>query len=288
MKNISDTQKAESVVALAFQYDEIGELVKPHLLVNEEEEVEISPLSPEEEEQRAEFEKDIHDGLEAFGAVGYSLHQIKTLNLFRSTHRSFEKYCKDKWGISRVHANRKIEAYRTQELLKSEPKGSVSIPEKETHARVLAECTPEEKVKVAREVKEKVGDGKPTGKHWKETKEAVVPSKTSKKASAVNKLEAKEIKGPVESSNVVPISAAPAASDKASLISPAEFHQGVKLTLLTTLSEMATKLYNIGWDSTRKEEREKLVLGLHKGLPFYAEWEQECLVSGNPTKKEAA
>ena len=53
----------------------------------------------------------------------------------------------------------------------------------------------------------------------------------------------------------------------------------IHLPTLQELSETATTLKYIGWDSKRQAEREKLLLQLTKWLLLYAEWEQAVLAS---------
>lgn len=54
--------------------------------------------------------KIVEDGLGKFIEVGSALLQINERKLYRETHQSFEAFVSEKWGISRAHAYRMIEA----------------------------------------------------------------------------------------------------------------------------------------------------------------------------------
>ena len=41
---------------------------------------------------------------------GNALLEIRDSRLYRQTHATFEDYCGEKWGMSRIHAHRMIEA----------------------------------------------------------------------------------------------------------------------------------------------------------------------------------
>ncbi|MEI9960471.1 MAG: hypothetical protein WDM76_04855 [Limisphaerales bacterium] len=107
----------------------------------------LSKLSKPEAELLHKCEAEIDEGLDRFITVGYRLHTIKSRVLYRATHNSFEKYCKEKWGFTAVHAKRLINANETNELLKSEPIGSVVMPQSEAAVRAMTGLTKEEKGK---------------------------------------------------------------------------------------------------------------------------------------------
>jgi len=49
-------------------------------------------------------------GLATFVEVGQALMKIRDARLYRETHETFESYCRERWGWSRRHANRTIQA----------------------------------------------------------------------------------------------------------------------------------------------------------------------------------
>ena len=274
------------ILQFGLYYNETDDLTKTYLVAdNDDEEVEPSPLNPKEKALLAKYEKDIDEELEGFVLVGQRLSQIKAQKLFRGSHRSFHQYCQDRFGFGRSYAKRVIEASKCVENLKSVPIGTVSIPGNESQARPLINLSPKDQVKVAKQTKENIGNREPTTRDFEKAKAQVMPGKTAKKTSKAKaeatKDEAQEL------SKVIPLPSNPAPSPAiGSFVVPADFHKGIDLPTLKELSETATTLKYIGWDSKRQAEREKLLLTLTAWLPLYAEWEQAVL--GSVKQQEAA
>lgn len=66
-----------------------------------------------------QYEQVIRKGLNTFLAVGHALADIRDRRLYRETHTSFEKYCKDVWDLSKGYATQQIKGYQTVNLLES-------------------------------------------------------------------------------------------------------------------------------------------------------------------------
>ena len=81
-----------------------------------------------------ELEQVIERGLAAFVEVGNALLRIRDDRLYRETHATFEDYCRERWGLSRPHAYRLMDAAATTEALS--PIGDT--PRSESVARELA------------------------------------------------------------------------------------------------------------------------------------------------------
>lgn len=96
-------------------------------------------LSKAEQSLLQEAEAIIDRGRGAFVEVGNALLEIRDRRLYRATeHRTFDDYCKKRWGFSRVHAHRLIEsAAVTKNLL---PIGNT--PATESQARPLTKLEP--------------------------------------------------------------------------------------------------------------------------------------------------
>jgi hypothetical protein len=286
------THKADTNdnVGLVFEFAQADELVATRLLPSDaEDEVVISDLSAKELKLREECETDIHGGLEAVNLVGYRLYTIKSQKLYRSTHRSFEKYVEDTFGITKVHANRKIDAYQTHELLKKEPKGSVSVPAKETHGRVMNGMKPEDKVAVARKVKAKAGDRTPTGQDWKEAAHEVVPKATTNTAAKPQSEEPEALEPDAQPTNLIPMPADPPATGMVWVQLPAHTYREVTtFASLQRVFEMAKEFNCIRSDSSKKKQQETLLWNIKSNLELYAQWEQEWLIPAENKAQEAA
>jgi len=85
------------------------------------------------------YEAVINRGLKTFADVGNALLAIRDARLYREQHATFEAYCRDRWGMSRIHAHRMIDAARVCDVL---PIGNK--PTNEAQARPLARLPAEE------------------------------------------------------------------------------------------------------------------------------------------------
>ncbi|NBD15482.1 MAG: hypothetical protein GVY04_04855 [Cyanobacteria bacterium] len=105
-------------------------------------------LSLEEEQERRYLERKVE---RAFYEAGKSLAQLRDRGLYRSTHSSFEQYCRDRFGFQRRHSYQLIDAAKTVDnliqLLGVEdgcaPMDHI-LPTKERQVRPLTSLTPQE------------------------------------------------------------------------------------------------------------------------------------------------
>ncbi len=70
----------------------------------------MTALTRAERARRCALEVVIHDGLATFYSVGKALLEIRDSRLYRSSHDTWEDYCRTRWKMTRVHAWRLIEA----------------------------------------------------------------------------------------------------------------------------------------------------------------------------------
>ncbi len=105
----------------------------------------LEPLTKKEELRRQKLEAEVDAGLSTFIKVGQALEVIRADRLFKSTHGSFETYCRDRWGMSKTHANRLIASFEVVENLKSL---GVGEPVSEAQVRPLTGLNPDQQRKV--------------------------------------------------------------------------------------------------------------------------------------------
>lgn len=84
----------------------------------------LQELSKTEKDLLIDCESVIEKGIEAFKDTWYALLEIRENRLYRSTHKSFKDYCKDKWNISESYVNRQIQAGKIIEDIKDTPIGT--------------------------------------------------------------------------------------------------------------------------------------------------------------------
>jgi hypothetical protein len=80
-------------------------------------EANLAPLTETEKDQLRRYEAVLREGLGTFFQVGSALLAIRENRLYRSTHTTFEAYCRDLWGIGRTYAWRVIGAAERLRLL---------------------------------------------------------------------------------------------------------------------------------------------------------------------------
>lgn len=100
------------------------------------------------------LEQKIESGLQTFIEVGEALWTIREGKLYRLTHDTFEEYCKDRWGISRIHAHRLIQG---SEVVKTLPAGNKDKITSERQARELAKVDPENRSEIIERTIEREG-----------------------------------------------------------------------------------------------------------------------------------
>lgn len=119
-------------------------------------------LAPRDAERLADLEVTIAQGLTTFVEVGAALAEIREVRLYRESHGTFEDYCRERWGMSKRHANRLVESATVVGNLG--PIGP-TLPATESQARPLAALKdPDEQREAWREAVETAptdSDGKP-------------------------------------------------------------------------------------------------------------------------------
>src|SRR5262245_9354442 len=134
-------------------------------------------LTNAEQSKLAECEAAIEHILGSFYEPGGALQKIRDERLYRVTHATFEKYCRERWDMSKAYANRMIEA--SSVVANLTPIGV--IPATESQARELAGLNPEEQRKVWKQAIETDPDGHVTAAHIRETRKALIKSPEQKK-----------------------------------------------------------------------------------------------------------
>lgn len=93
-----------------------------------------SPITNRELSLLGKLETTVERGLASFFDIGAALKEIRDGKLYRGEFKTFEDYCQQRWGFSRVHAHRHIDASEVQaDLL---PIGNI-LPANEAQCRPL-------------------------------------------------------------------------------------------------------------------------------------------------------
>ena len=115
----------------------------------------VEELSLEEEADRQRLELKVE---RAFHESGKALTELRSRRLYRSTHKTFEEYCRDRFGFTRAAAYYLISAAEVMNNLISKCQQFVDIlPTKENQCRPLTKLEPEEQAIVWQKAVEQVG-----------------------------------------------------------------------------------------------------------------------------------
>lgn len=87
------------------------------LLAPPEGQSDLKKLNEREQADLLACEETIGRGFQSFVEVGMALVKIRDEKLYRQDYCDFDQYCRHRWGISRIHAHRNIEAARVHEML---------------------------------------------------------------------------------------------------------------------------------------------------------------------------
>lgn len=111
-------------------------------------------LSTAERQELKRCEMVIYQGLETFLEVGQALMMIRDKRLYRLEYKTFEGYCRDKWGMSKTTANRLVSA--SQVITNLTPMGVKPSTERQT--RPLTSLSPPIQREAWKEVVETHGE----------------------------------------------------------------------------------------------------------------------------------
>ncbi|MBW4512171.1 MAG: hypothetical protein KME64_37610 [Scytonematopsis contorta HA4267-MV1] len=118
-------------------------------------------LSYEEQRDREHLERIIE---RSFYEAGKALKEIRDRRLYRSTHKTFESYCKDRFGYNNSRSYQMIDAATVVENLQKVPQFVEVFPTAEGQVRPLTRLEPEEQVICWQKAVEEAGNKVPSGK----------------------------------------------------------------------------------------------------------------------------
>jgi hypothetical protein len=125
-------------------------------------EVVTEELTPEEESDRLFLERKVE---RAFYEAGRALKELRDRRLYRSTHKTFEEYCRDRFGYGKNNANMKILAASVvDELEKMTTNGGQILPTTERQVRPLTKLEPEQQREAWAKAVESAGGKVPSGR----------------------------------------------------------------------------------------------------------------------------
>ncbi|MHC5596061.1 MAG: hypothetical protein ACYTXC_08915 [Nostoc sp.] len=148
--------------------------------------VEVEELTEEEQSDRLYLERRVE---RAVFEAGKALAQLRDRRLYRSTHSTFEEYCKDRFGFERRHPYRLIEASAVfDNLMKMCPNWTQNeddpdivnseqrqiLPTSEGQVRSMTKLEPQEQQEVWLRAVELAGGKVPTGRIVKDVVQRIM------------------------------------------------------------------------------------------------------------------
>lgn len=128
----------------------------------------VEELTEEELASRHRLELQVE---RAFCQAGVALRELRDRKLYRSTHQTFEEYCRERFGFERRHPYRLIEAAAVMDNLcpnRTQNESSLSqkriLPTKLEQVRPLVSLKPEQQREVWQQAVEQVDGKVPSGR----------------------------------------------------------------------------------------------------------------------------
>ena len=119
-------------------------------------------LAPVEQDALDRCEAVIARGVQTFIEVGEALTEIRDQMLYRFSHKSFDHYCKERWGIGRARAYQLMDAAPIARELSTQVD---TPPTNEREARAVAKASPADRPAVIARADQLAGDAPRTAKH---------------------------------------------------------------------------------------------------------------------------
>jgi len=144
--------------------------------------VEVPELTEQEQSDRLLLERKVE---RAFFEAGKALAELRDRRLYRSTHKTFEEYCRDRFAHSRQKSNYLIAAAQVYENLTTiccqkssddnlTTKESQILPTSEGQVRPITKLEPQQQQEVWQQAVEEAGGKVPTGRIVKDVVQRII------------------------------------------------------------------------------------------------------------------
>jgi hypothetical protein len=134
--------------------------------------VEVPELTEDEQRDRLHLERRVE---RAFFEAGKALTELRDRRLYRSTHRTFEEYCRDRFAHSRRQSYLLMDAAVVFDNLaeKCDPMDHI-LPTNERQVRPLTKLEPQQQQEVWQRAVEEAGGKVPTGRIVKDVVQRIM------------------------------------------------------------------------------------------------------------------
>jgi hypothetical protein len=133
--------------------------------------VEVPELTEQEVSDRLTLERKVE---RAFFVAGKALMELRDRRLYRSTHRTFEEYCKDRFGYNRSRSYQIIDAAIVVDNLHKCPQIVDILPTAEGQVRPITKLEIQEQQEVWQQAVQEAGGKVPTGRIVKNVVQRII------------------------------------------------------------------------------------------------------------------
>ncbi|MEH2324666.1 MAG: hypothetical protein V7K32_14080 [Nostoc sp.] len=133
--------------------------------------VEVRELTEEEQSDRLHLERRVE---RAVFEAGRALAELRDRRLYRSTHKTFDEYCLDRFGYNRSRSYQLVDAAIVVDNLQKCPQFVDILPTAEGQVRPMTKLEPQEQQEVWQTAVELAGGKVPTGRIVKDVVQRIM------------------------------------------------------------------------------------------------------------------
>lgn len=133
--------------------------------------VEVPELTDDELSDRLHLERKVE---RAFFEAGKALAELRDRRLYRSTHKTFEEYCRDRFSYTHRNVNYLIAASLVVDNIKMGTNGSQILPTSERQVRPLITLEPQQQQEVWQAAVKEAGGKVPSGRIVKDVVQRIM------------------------------------------------------------------------------------------------------------------
>ncbi|MEH1992117.1 hypothetical protein [Nostoc sp.] len=164
-------KKAASPASTDSTNEDISQQVDPGSATITVSAVEVTELTQEEQSDRLHLERKVE---RAFFEAGKALIELRDRRLYRSTHKTFDEYCLDRFGYNRSRSYQLVDAAVVVDNLQKCPQFVDILPTAEGQVRPMTKLEPQEQHEAWLRAVELAGGKVPTGRIVKDVVQRIM------------------------------------------------------------------------------------------------------------------
>ncbi|MEH2002819.1 MAG: hypothetical protein V7L00_29515 [Nostoc sp.] len=170
-KKATSAASTDSTSAANSANEDISQQVDPGSATITVTAVKVTELTQEEQSDRLHLERKVE---RAFFEAGKALAELRDRRLYRSTHKTFDEYCLDRFGYNRSRSYQLVDAALVVDNLQKCPQIVDILPTAEGQVRPMTKLEPKEQQEVWLRAVEFAGGKVPTGRIVKDVVQRIM------------------------------------------------------------------------------------------------------------------